>query len=492
MAQPGATTTGTGLQPESSYQTIFETTGTATVIIEHDMTISLANSEFEKLSGYSRADIEGCKNLAEFIAPQDRTRMRDYHYARRTDPGAAPRNYEFLFLDRRGQAKNIYMTIAVFPDMRRSVGSFLDITRHKQALLALAESEERFRSLVENSHTGIFIVQNEQIVYTNPEQERLFGPAPRVFTLARLEHVHPDDREGVRRFHRHIVSPDFPTMDIEYRFYSGNGTGGLRWVHCRASMIDYLGKRATLVNMMDVTTTRELEHLVRIKDKMISLGQVAAGIAHEIRNPLSGINVFLDAIRENYADPASAADIPELISQAKAAAVKIESVIRRVLDFVRPGQPRPQAADINAPVREALLLSQVSLRKSAIRLTTELQEDLPPVSIDVQLIEQMILNLLNNAYDAIRQTGDGGTILVRTTRSADAVVIVVGDSGPGIRPADREKIFDPFFTTKAEGSGIGLSICRRIVTEHRGSIRVEASDLGGAEFIISLPLPRQD
>jgi PAS domain S-box-containing protein len=493
MAQPDITRTGADLLSESAYQTIFETTGTATVIIERNMIISLANSEFEKLSGFSRFAIEGRKKLVEFIAPRDRRRLRDYHYARRQDPGAAPRNYEFDFLDRRGHIKHIYMTIAVFPDRQRSVGSFLDITGHKQALHALAESEERFRSLVENSHTGIFIVQNEHIVYTNPEQERLFGPAPRAFTLDCLEHVHPDDRPGVQRFHRAIISPDFQFMDIEYRFYSRQGAGaaGLRWVHCRASVIDYLGKRATLVNMMDITKTRELEHLVRIKDKMISLGQVVAGIAHEIRNPLSGINVFLDAIRENAGDPAGADDIPELISQARAAAGKIESVIKRVLDFVRPGQPRMQAADIQVPVQEALLLSQVSLRTSSVSLETDLQENLPPITIDTQLIEQLILNLINNAFDAVRQAGDGGTILVRTAQEQETIRITVGDSGPGIPPEEHEKIFDPFYTTKAGGSGIGLCICRRIVHEHRGSICVGTSALGGAEFIIALPLQRQ-
>lgn len=478
------------LDSEEKYRTIFETTGTATIIIDEDMTISLANSMFEELSGFSKSEVEGQMKFQDFAFKDDFEWMEGYHYARRVDPGSAPRNYEFRFIDRHGTIKHIMMTIAVIPQTQKSVASFLDITEHKLALQVRAESEERFRSLVENALTGIFIVQDDQIVYYNPEQERLFGPIPPGFTLTKFEKIYPEDVPKVRQFYQRIASGDAHTLDIDYRFYpmgSGRKPSGVRWAYCRASAIDYLGRKGILVNMMDVTRAKELERLIGIKDKMISLGHVAAGIAHEIRNPLSGINVFLDGIRENFRDPQSADDIDDLISQAQGAAGKIESVIRGVLDFARPSNPRFDLTDINLPITDAVRLSHVALRKSDIRIETDLQADLPPVQIDVQQIEQVILNLITNGAEALRNSDGQRRIAVQTRAELDMVTIRISDSGCGVPVESRDKIFDPFYTTKKDGSGIGLSICRRIVADHRGTITVAASHAGGAEFIIQLP-----
>lgn len=135
-------------ESEDEYRTIFEATGTATVIIEEDTTISLANREFEKLSGFSKREVEGKKRWTEFVARKDDLeRMLEYHTARRIDPGAAPRNYEFKFIDKRGVTKEIFATFAVFPGTKKSVGSFLDITERKQNEEALRKSEEQLRFL---------------------------------------------------------------------------------------------------------------------------------------------------------------------------------------------------------------------------------------------------------------------------------------------------------------------------------------------------------
>jgi len=261
----------------------------------------------------------------------------------------------------------------------------------------------------------------------------------------------------------------------------------VRWADCRACAIDYLGRRALLINMMDVTRSKELEYMIGIKDKMISLGHVAAGIAHEIRNPLSGINVFLDSIRENFQDPESAEDILSLVTQAQSAAGKIESVVKGVLDFARPSTPRFDQADINEPIRDALRLSHAMLRKSQIDVETTLDEGLPPVRVDVQQIEQIMLNLITNAAEALKASTGARRIFIKTCSDGNDVFLQFGDSGPGIPPEYREKIFDPFYTTKKDGSGIGLSIVRRIVADHRGTITVGTSPGEGAEFIIRIP-----
>jgi len=475
---------------EEQYRTIFETTGTATVIIDEDMTISLVNSRFEELSGFPKNEVEGKKKLSDFVFSDDFARLEGYHYARRMDPAAAPKTYEFRLVDRAGSIRNIVMTVSLIPQTRKSVASFLDITEHKQALQVRAESEERFRSLVENALTGIFIVLDDRIVYYNPEQERLFGPIPPGFKVTSVEKIFPEDVPRVQAFYRRLLSGEVPTLDIDYRFCLAGGPEGslgLRWAYCRASLIDYMGKKAILVNMMDVTRAKELEQLLSIKDKMVSLGHVAAGIAHEIRNPLSGINIFLDAIRENFQDRESAGDIKSLISQAQEAAGKIESVVKSVLDFARPGTPRFELAPVAGPIQDALRLSHVMLRKADIRVETVVPDGLPPVYIDTHQIEQVMLNLITNAAEALRDHGGERRMLLEARAEQGSVVIRFADSGCGIAPASREKIFDPFYTTKKDGSGIGLCLCQRIIADHRGTITVTGSAWGGAEFIIKLP-----
>lgn len=475
---------------EQQYRTIFETTGTATVIIEEDMTISLVNSKFEELSGYAKPDVEGIKKLTDFVQPDDIGLVEGYHHLRRVQPAAAPRTYEFRYIDRTGGLQHILMTVALIPGTQKSVASFLDMTGYKQALQVVAESEQRFRSLVENALTGIFIVQDEQIVYYNPEQERLFGPLPQGFKITATDKIYADDIAKVQQFYQRIMSGEAVTLDIDYRFYSmetGDTPAGIRWAYCRASLIEYQGRKAVLVNMMDVTRPKELERLLGIKDKMVSLGHVAAGIAHEIRNPLSGINVFLDGIRENFQDPESSDDIKGLITQAQAAAGKIESVVKGVLDFARPSTPHFELTDITAPIQDALRLSHVTQRKAGISVVTDLREGLPPVYIDKHQMEQVIMNLITNAAESLSDSTSERRIDLQTYADQDSVIIRCADSGCGIRPESRDKIFDPFYTTKKDGSGIGLSICQRIIADHRGSISVGPSPSGGAEFIIRIP-----
>ena len=180
----------------------------------------------------------------------------------------------------------------------------------------------------------------------------------------------------------------------------------------------------------------------------------------------------------------------EIVEQAKAAANKIESVVKRVLDFSRPSLPRLVSADINIPIKEALNLSRTSLRKAGILVETSLLSDLPKVFIDSQLIEQVMLNLINNATEAMKDVDDK-RMRVTSHKEGDNVKISISDSGKGVPPEIREKIFDPFYTTKSGGAGIGLCLCQRIVSDHGGSIEVFPSEYGGARFEVTIPVEKR-
>lgn len=258
-----------------------------------------------------------------------------------------------------------------------------------------------------------------------------------------------------------------------------------------ANKISYRGNEAFIIYMHDLTRIKKLEDMLKVQDKLASLGRVAAGIAHEIRNPLSGINIYLktlDKILRTNQYYENNDKVSKILSQLQSASNKIELVIKRVMDFSRPGEPQFILTDINQPVTEAFNLSSVTLRKSGIHLTSNLSPDLPKCSADPQMIEQVILNLITNASEAMRDMDNSKKINLASFMENNAVCIRVSDSGPGIAKELRNQIFDPFYTTKSNSSGIGLSICHRIIIDHGGSIESVTGKPGGAEFLIKLPV----
>jgi PAS domain S-box-containing protein len=370
-----------------------------------------------------------------------------------------------------------------------------DFTELKKAEKELRQSEEQFRGLVENIRAGILIVRDGLIVYRNPEYARLLdssvSDSDRLRDLAGS--VHAGDRSLFETLTKPPPSSGATPLEVILRLVSPHAGKMFitRWVCCRSSQIQYQGRTATLIHMMDITELKKLERLVMLREKMASLGHVAAGIAHEIRNPLSGINVYLDAIRDCYNDPEYSQDVSKLVEEAHGASNRIESVIRRVLDFSRPSEMEMRPTTINDTIREALKLVAATLRKGSIALELDLDAGLPQLFADSQLIEQMILNLVTNASEALKGVGGPRLIRVSTRKENDHVAIRVEDSGPGIAEEMREQVFEPFFTTRGQGMGIGLIICKRIAADHRGDITISTSPLGGAQFNIMIPVEKR-
>jgi len=343
--------------------------------------------------------------------------------------------------------------------------------------------------------TGISIIQDGRIVYQNPEQERLLGSLPRRIIFEDIEKIHHDDSQKVAEFYQNLIAGQWQLTDSEFRFYPSGKKGGpadMRWVHCRASRIEYQGRAAILLNIDEVTRAKRLENLLRIQDKMSSLGRVAAGIAHEIRNPLSGINIYLNTLNKLHHRDGTEEKVGQILDQIQSASRKIESVIRRVMDFTKSSEPQFTLIDINGPIEEALDLSAVSLRKRNIKIEKNLAANLPLCYLDSQLIEQVILNLITNAAEAMKDSREHKIISVTSAAVGDRIMVSVSDTGPGIPPESREIIFDPFYTTKNDSSGIGLSLSHRIIADHGGSLTALAGELGGAEFRIEIPIKKDE
>jgi len=355
---------------------------------------------------------------------------------------------------------------------------------------ALRDNEKRFRDLVENSPTGILIIQENRVVYRNPEQDRISGLLHQLGSTFDFDNIHQEDVENLKQSYERIVSGKTRTVDTDFRFYPPgrmNSRTDLKWIYSRASSIEHKGRKAVLINMVDVTRARELEQLLRMKDKMSSLGHIATGIAHEIRNPLSGINIYVNTLQDIYNTSQNLEMTGKIIDQIQSASRKIESIIKRVIDFSKPSEPRFVLTDINEPIREAIELASVSLRKREIKIETSLTKDLPRCNLDSTLFEEVILNLITNASEAMKNIDAEKRIDVTSSQEDNYILVKVSDSGPGVPPRLRNKIFEPFYTTKNDSTGIGLSLCHRIVTDHGGMLDVNTSRWLGAEFTIKIP-----
>ena len=237
----------------------------------------------------------------------------------------------------------------------------------------------------------------------------------------------------------------------------------------------------------DITDKKRLEEQLARSEKLAAVGQLAAGVAHEINNPLGGILVYSYLMLEDLPpDHPERPQVEKIIREA----TRCKEIIKGLLDFSRQHPSRLKPIDINALVTELLGLVENHLNFQNVSLQKNLAADLPSVQGDKSKLEQVFLNLFMNAGEAM---AGHGTLSVTTSQNAQgAVEIRISDNGPGIHPDHLPRLFDPFFTTKEVGRGIGLglSVSYGIIQQHRGRIYVDATSVIGTTFVIELPAAR--
>jgi two-component system nitrogen regulation sensor histidine kinase GlnL len=243
----------------------------------------------------------------------------------------------------------------------------------------------------------------------------------------------------------------------------------------------------------DLTRVEQLEERERLRDRLAALGEMAAAIAHEVKNPLAGIEVMAGILKRQLADSPDAQSIlGDIIKEANMA----NAIVLEVLDFVRPIRLQVENISIADAIRDAVSLAEGHVPPGDVRVTVECQENLPAIQGDPHQLRQIFTNLLMNAFEALN--GDGVVKIAATALNEDGpagsdaqgpmVQVEVTDNGPGMPAEVLEKIFSPFFTTKPQGSGLGLAIVRKIVDAHDGRIDVGVLDTGGTRFRVTLPV----
>lgn len=226
----------------------------------------------------------------------------------------------------------------------------------------------------------------------------------------------------------------------------------------------------------------EKNRLLERKNRLAALGEMAAGMAHEIRNPLGGIQLYASMLARDVSDrPESAAVVEKIRNGVR----RLEGLVSQVLQFTREIRPTAEACDLAAVIDEAVELASPQLQAKGLRCEVEIERPLV-VQVDGRLMGQAVLNLLLNAVDATEHGGVRITARAHTDQEVRQLLMVIEDDGPGIEAEVMDRIFNPFFTTKDSGTGLGLAIVHRIIEAHDGSIRVSNREGGGARFEIRI------
>jgi two-component system, NtrC family, sensor kinase len=237
---------------------------------------------------------------------------------------------------------------------------------------------------------------------------------------------------------------------------------------------------------VDIERLRDLnEQLIRT-EKLAAAGTLAAGVAHEVNNPLASISSLIQILQVRHAADTETSEMLRLIS---AQIARITQVLRDMMDFARTRQPEREPLDLNRVVEASLRLASFDKGFQRLRLKTTIDPDIPVINADQNQLQQVFLNLLLNARDAMPEGGEI-EVMTRYDALADEIIVEVRDTGTGIAPEHHKHVFDPFFTTKpaGTGTGLGLAVCYGIITAHEGRIEITPNDGQGTCVRITLPV----
>lgn len=358
-------------------------------------------------------------------------------------------------------------------------------------------SEEKYRTLFNNDPTPIFILDKEsrRIIDMNQRARDVYGYELDELSGTPLTDLgDPDDEEIITGLAE--VTRENSVLFSKKRHYRRNGD--LFYVTIVVSEAEYAGKEILIVNTTDISETVEKEAQLVQASKMTTLGVMAAGMAHEINQPLNAIQICADYLLKTHrkGEAITPANLETMTTNIIENVDRASKVIRRVRDFARQTDVTRHQLDLNAPIRESVKVLEHELDKHGIDLLLELNENLPPIMADHNRLEQVFINLITNSVDAIEEKAEkypdqpvDRSITVVTGFDRGDVWVTVSDRGVGMSEQVQEKIYEPFFTTKeiGKGTGLGVSISYGIIKDYEGTIDIRSKIDAGTSITITFP-----
>jgi len=469
---------------EERYRVTFEHTGTAMAILEEDTTISLVNKEFEKLSGYSKEEIEGKKSWTEFVHPDDLERMKNYHEERRKEGGKAPINYEFKAVDREGNIKNLYLNVEMIPGKKKSVISVLDFTERKRTENEVKKSRNFLATIIDNIPDTVTIKDPQhRFVLVNQAYCDITG--------------HSKDEVIGKKTYRERDKEVFQTgkeLDLPERSYT-DFKGKRHYVSVKkAPLMDESGKVAHVLTISrDITKHKQLdEERERVLKELQELDKMKTDFLnvayHEMRSPLAPIVASASLLEQENLT----AKQKRLVFIIEQSVKQLEKLINRLLELTRvdAGKVELKLQRVSIPEIVKNVLEYLEPLADAKKHTITVDV---PEGIEIEGDEQKITDIFDNLVsNAIKYTETNGKIDIKVADKGEDIVVSIADTGTGISEEQLSRVFERFFMadtslSRKGGLGLGLSIVKEYVKLHGGKVWA-TSELGkGSNFFFTVP-----
>ena len=463
---------------------IVESSGDAIFAKDLQGTILSWNEGAARLYGYSAAEIIG--QPVETLIPENYLdELRDI--LRRIAASEPVANLETIRRTKAGVLIHVSLTVS---PIKNALGAVIgasaiarDITAQQGEALNLRNSEARLRSILNSAVDGIVLIDaHGRVESFNAAAERLFGYAAAEVMGRNINMLMPAPyhEEHDQYLQRYLTTGVHKIIGIGREVTGLRKDGGTFPVHLSVGELVVDGERKFTGILHDLSTRVRMEAQLREQATLVRLGEMAAVIAHEVKNPMAAIRGAIQVIGKRLA-PGSreALVIGEIIARIDA----LNALVKDLLLFARPPQPRPASLDISAILSATAALVGQDAEHQNIRVAVT--GAVPPVMADAELLRIVFINLLLNSAHAMKGTG---VITVSVSSAGGTVRVAVADTGPGIAPEIREKLFTPFVTTKSRGTGLGLSTVKRLLEAQGGIIEVECPPTGGTIMTVCLPL----
>jgi two-component system sensor kinase FixL len=476
---------------DSLYRAIVDTAVDAIVVSDCNGAIRWVNRATERLFGYSAGALIGrdVKVLMPDAGENDSCLLigiRREVVGRRNDGSLFPMDLSVGEVHAGGEP--------IF------VGTIRDITDRKAAALAQRESALRLRSILDTVPDAIVVIDERGIIQSfSPAAERLFGyeSAEAVGGNVRILMPVPYREAHDGYVERYLRTGERRIVGIGRVVVGLRKSGETFPMELHVGEFAFAGTRFFTGFVRDLTQRQEAER--RIQDlqaellhasRLSVMGNMASTMAHELTQPLTAVTNYLEAGRQLLASGVGGPErVGEMMERAIAQAQRAGEVIRRLRGFVSKGEPERRIQSLNRLVEEAVALAIVGARQRGVRASLELDPSLPTVFVDPLQIQQVVVNLVRNAIEAMEEVERRELVIgTRAIPGEQAAEVLVADSGPGIAPELADRLFQPFFTTKKTGMGLGLSICREIVEAHHGRLSAAPRPSGGTVFRLILPM----
>ncbi|WP_374207476.1 ATP-binding protein [Bradyrhizobium sp. 190] len=474
------------------------------IIWEVEGRILEANDEFLRMVGYDREDLTAGRLHRTTLTPPE-WRDRDARTVAELKRIGAAQPFEKEYLRKDGSRVPVLIGGAMFEEgTSQGVGFVLDLTERKRAVEALRQSEERFRTLVQFSF-DVYWETDAQHRFIHQEFAESLADAPELGseigkTRWEVPYLEPDE-EGWRK-HRETLDAHLPFRDFELARHGPDGSkryvsvSGLPVFDETGRFVGYRGVGR------HITERRRAEEALRAMqaelahaNRVTTMGELSASIAHEVNQPIAATVTNAEAaLRWLRAQPPDLDEVRASLSRIVEDGKRAGNVISGIRALINKVPPRKDRFDLNEAILEMIALTRSEVLRHGILLRTELAPGLPGVDGDRTQLQQVTLNLILNAIEAMGGIDARARELrINTEReAAGGVLVTVRDSGPGLDPTDMERVFKAFYTTKPKGMGMGLAICRSMVEAHGGRMWASANEPGGAVFQFTLPLERDE